>query len=213
MLRLRDYRTRAKGLPDLLPYAALVAPGVVLCKDGSLLAAWEFRGQDTASSTPDELAFVSAQVNAAVKILGTGWMLQMDALRTRERAYSRPDESHFPDPVTAMIDAERRAFFKGDVCHSTRTVFTVCWKPSLVEGKLARAATSGQAERNHAEAGIAPLVGTYGKKKAIISLKYAPRPALRIRVKSQTICRTFFPFFDAARSCSRIASSISERSA
>lgn len=154
MLRLRDYRSHAKGLPDLLPYAALVAPGVVLCKDGSLLAAWEFRGQDTASSTPDELAFVSAQVNAAVKILGSGWMLHVDALRTRERAYSRPDESHFPDPVTAMIDAERRTFFKGDVCHSTRTVFTVCWKPSLVEGKLAQVATSGQAERNHLDKSV-----------------------------------------------------------
>ena len=35
MLRLRDYRSRAKGLSDLLPYAALIAPGVVLCKDGS----------------------------------------------------------------------------------------------------------------------------------------------------------------------------------
>jgi hypothetical protein len=27
MLKLIDYRTRAKGLPDLLPYALLAAPG------------------------------------------------------------------------------------------------------------------------------------------------------------------------------------------
>jgi type IV secretion system protein VirB4 len=40
MLKLADYRSRAKGLPDLLPYAALIAPGVSLNKDGSLLAAW-----------------------------------------------------------------------------------------------------------------------------------------------------------------------------
>jgi hypothetical protein len=27
MLKLADYRSKAKGLPDLLPYAALIAPG------------------------------------------------------------------------------------------------------------------------------------------------------------------------------------------
>ena len=51
MLKLADYRSSAKGLPDLLPYAALVAPGVVLNKDGSFLAAWSISGQDTAGST------------------------------------------------------------------------------------------------------------------------------------------------------------------
>ena len=35
---IKDYRSQAKGLPDLLPYAALIAPGVVLGKDGSFLA-------------------------------------------------------------------------------------------------------------------------------------------------------------------------------
>ena len=56
MIRLADYRSRARGLPDLLPWAALVAPDVVQNKDGSLLAGWRVRGQDTASSTYDEMA-------------------------------------------------------------------------------------------------------------------------------------------------------------
>jgi len=71
MLKLIDYRSKAKGLPDLLPYAVLVAPGIILNKDGFFLAAWEVRGQDTASSTPDELAYVSAQFNNAIRLLGT----------------------------------------------------------------------------------------------------------------------------------------------
>ena len=40
MLKLRSYRSRAKGLADLLPYAALVGQGVVVNKDSSMLAAW-----------------------------------------------------------------------------------------------------------------------------------------------------------------------------
>ena len=50
MLQLRQFRNRAKGLPDLLNYAALVDDGVVLNKDGSLMAAWEYRGEDLESA-------------------------------------------------------------------------------------------------------------------------------------------------------------------
>ena len=38
MLKFTDYRTKTKGLPDLLPYAVLVEPGVILNKDGSFMA-------------------------------------------------------------------------------------------------------------------------------------------------------------------------------
>ena len=64
----------------LLGYAALIAPGIVLQKDGSLLASWEIQGQDTASATPEELAYVSMQFSNAVRHLGTGWMLHVDAV-------------------------------------------------------------------------------------------------------------------------------------
>jgi type IV secretion system protein VirB4 len=37
MLKLHDYRAKAKGLPDLLPYAALIAPGIVLNKDKKII--------------------------------------------------------------------------------------------------------------------------------------------------------------------------------
>ena len=145
MLKLKDYRSRAKGLPDLLPYAALVAPGVILNKDGSFLAAWEIRGQDTASSTPDELAFVSAQFNNAIRLLGTGWMLHVDSIRSSHRAYPAPDKGHFPDPVTLLIDDERRAFFSGNRCFSTSTVFSVTYKPNFEAAKLAGKVQAGTA--------------------------------------------------------------------
>ena len=87
MLNLRKFRSRARGVSDLLPYAALIAPGIVLCKDGTFLAGFVAHGQDTASSTADELAFVSAQFNNAVKLLGSGWMLHVDAVRSIHHAW------------------------------------------------------------------------------------------------------------------------------
>ena len=155
MLKLADFRTKAKGLPDLLPYAALVAPGVVLNKDGSFLGAWEVRGQDTASATPDELAFQSAQFNNAIKLLGTGWMLHMDAIRSPHAAYPPREASRFPDPVTQLIDDERREFFGRGTCYSTNTILSVTYKPDFNATRLAGGTQSGAASAGVLDKGLA----------------------------------------------------------
>ena len=116
MLNLREFRSRAKGLPDLLTYAALIEEGIVLQKDGSLLAAWEYKGIDTSSATYEELAYTSLQVSNAIKLLGTGFMLHVDAIRTTKKAYPKKEQAFFPDPASQLIDDERREFFGSDVC-------------------------------------------------------------------------------------------------
>ena len=119
MLKLADYRPKAEGLPDLLPYAALIAPGIVMNKDGGLLAAWRVWGRDTASSTFEELAWIAGQAGEAMKQLGNGWMLHMNSIREFSRAYPSEASSRFPDAVTQLIDNERRAYFGADYCYST----------------------------------------------------------------------------------------------
>lgn len=145
MLKLIEYRTKTRGLPDLLPYAALIAPGIVLNKDGSFLAGWEVRGQDTASSTESDLSQVSSRFNNAVKLLGSGWMLHMDAIRSSHRAYPPADKGYFPDPVTRLIDDERREFFSGNRCFSTSVILTVTYKPNFQDSKIAGKAQAGVA--------------------------------------------------------------------
>lgn len=145
MIRLRDFRSKARGLPDLLPYAGVIGPGLVLNKDGSLLCAFEVRGQDSDSSTPEELAFISSQLNMAIKLLGTGWMLHLDAIRGAERAYPADTLSHFPDRVSRMIDDERRAWFSGDKCYSTNLVLTLTYKPSFAENRISTGLHTGSA--------------------------------------------------------------------
>lgn len=137
MLKLKDYRSTAKGLPDLLPYAALIAPGIVLNKDASFTAGWEIRGMDTASSLDLELAALSMHFSNAVKLLGSGWVLHVDAIRASHNAYPAPALRQFPNPVTQMIDEERRAFFSGQRCFSTNTFLTVTYKPNFTATKLA----------------------------------------------------------------------------
>src|SRR3546814_5266731 len=49
MLNLAEYRRKPALLADHLPWAALVAPGVVLNKDGSFQRGFRFRGPDLES--------------------------------------------------------------------------------------------------------------------------------------------------------------------
>ena len=46
MLDLREYRKHPDSFADFLPWAALVATGVILNKDGSLQRSARFRGPD-----------------------------------------------------------------------------------------------------------------------------------------------------------------------
>ena len=139
---------------------------MILNKDASFLAAWEVRGQDTASSTPDEMAYVSAQFNNAVKLLGTGWMLHMDAIRSSHRAYPAPGKGHFPDPVTQMIDDERREYFNGSGndagqrCFSTSTILSVTYKPNLNAAKMAGKAQAGAVSSSGLEKALVQFQNT-----------------------------------------------------
>ncbi len=137
MLNLADYRSKAKGLPDLLPYAALIAEGVMLQKDGSFMAMFFARGLDTFSSTDDELAYVSAQFNNAIRLLGTGWMLHVDSIRSTERAYPAKEQGYFQDKVTQNMDDARRDFYGQDVCFKTVTRIALTYKPNYTATKLA----------------------------------------------------------------------------
>src|SRR3954453_12375763 len=100
---------RRHSLPDLLNWAFLAAPGVVAQKDQSLLAGWSYVGPDLDSTSPEVVAALCEHVNDALKQLGSGWMIQFDLLRGQAPAY--PDDNCFPDPVSLLVEAERRQTF------------------------------------------------------------------------------------------------------
>src|SRR5580698_10350989 len=104
MLALRIFRDRAAGLADLLNWSHLVNSGIVLCKDGSLLAGWFYRAPDIASSTDSERNWLSGRVNAALARLGAGWASWVDAVRLSAASYPDPALSHFSDPISRLVD-------------------------------------------------------------------------------------------------------------
>ncbi|KKB07159.1 conjugal transfer protein TrbE [Devosia geojensis] len=112
MVALKRFRHSGPSFSDLLPYAALIDNGTLLLKDGSLMAGWYFAGPDSESSTDFERNEVSRQINSILARLGSGWMIQVEAVRVPATAYPARDNCHFPDKVSAVIDEERRKRFE-----------------------------------------------------------------------------------------------------
>ena len=116
-MKLDHLKSRSRALPDLMNYATLVESGVVLGKDGSLIAGWYFRGQDLAAQTNVQLNALNTRLNDKFKRLGDGWTLHVDAVRRSTASYPSPEMVHFPDPVSQRIDSERRSQFVRDGDH------------------------------------------------------------------------------------------------
>ena len=146
--RLREHRARPRALSDLLGWGFLVGEGVVLMKDGSFLAAYRVRGRDLASSTAGEVAALAGHVGAALAAYGDGWMVHADAVRREAVGYAPPERCHFPDPVSALVDATRRARYTATAEHyETEAVLSLTYTPppGLV-GRLQKAVVAGRGD-------------------------------------------------------------------
>jgi type IV secretion/conjugal transfer VirB4 family ATPase len=132
-LKLKRHRSKEAGLADLLNYAAVVDDGVIVGKNGSFMAAWLYRGDDNSSSTDEQREMVSFRINQALGGLGNGWMIHVDAVRRPAPNYSEKGLSHFPDPVSAAIDDERRRLFESlGTMYEGYFVLTLTWFPPVL---------------------------------------------------------------------------------
>lgn len=109
MFNLAEYRNKPDRISDLLPWAALIASGVVLNKDGSFQRTMRFRGADLESATQSQLVSATARLNNALKRFGSGWAIYVEAQRKPYLSY--PEKGYFPDPVSLLVDTERKEMF------------------------------------------------------------------------------------------------------
>ena len=171
MLNLAEYRNKPQSLADFLPWAALVGEGVILNKDGSFQRTARFRGPDLDSATPAELVATTSRLNNALRRLDSGWAVFVEAQRVAAASYPN---SRFPDPVSTLVDAERRAQFEEAGAHFESAYFlTLCWLPPAEVSALLQAAdvaalpfTHGLTTKSGSLLAVLdhglPLVGTRG---------------------------------------------------
>ncbi|QDQ27569.1 conjugal transfer protein TrbE [Chitinimonas arctica] len=130
MLKLKQFRDRSQSLADLLNFALMPEDGILQNKDGSLMVAWYFRGEDMDSATHAELASISSRLNNVLVALGSGWMLNCDAIRRPATVY--PGTGSFTDRTSWLIDEERRSQYEAEGSHfETTYAMTLSFLPSL----------------------------------------------------------------------------------
>jgi len=131
MMNLAEYRGTATRMADYLPWAALVAEGVVLNKDGSFQRTARFREPDLDSAVAAELVAVAGRLNNAFRRLGSGWAIFVEAQRHEASTYPA---SVFPDAASGLLDAERKADFEEAGAHFVSGYFlTITYLPPAEE--------------------------------------------------------------------------------
>ena len=167
MMSLREYRNRSASLADFLPWAALVAEGVVLNKDGSFQRTARFRGPDLDSATPAELVATAGRLNNALRRLGSGWAIYVEAQRRPAQHYP---ESRFPDPASALVDRERAEQFAEEGAHFESSYFlTLLWMPPAEDAARAE----GWLFEGRAQTGVDPreiLAGFVDRSGRVLQL-------------------------------------------
>ncbi|MEO0883027.1 MAG: conjugal transfer protein TrbE [Pseudomonadota bacterium] len=128
MLNLKEYNDKPTGLVHYIPWACLIAPGILLNKDGSLQRTLRYRGPDLESSTPEQLVAYTARLNNLLRRLGSGWLMSFEASRRHATGYPA---SEFEDDASWIVDEERRGTFEEAGTHfETDFYLTLTWLPS-----------------------------------------------------------------------------------
>lgn len=123
---LKEHDVKYTDLSTYAPWGAMIAPGIIKNDDESYMQTFRFRGKDLASSTPEELVVMMSRINAAFKLLGTGWAIYFEARRSKITTTIRRD---FPDPVCQLMDYERQNMFSNGTYFVMDYYFTLQWLP------------------------------------------------------------------------------------
>lgn len=109
MMSLKEYSDPNQAcLADYIPWALIVAPGVVEHKDGALQKTFRFRGADHDSATTRDIMNIAAQFNNAMRRFDDGWSIFIEAQRNPSDQYP---SSIWPNRAAQLIDDERRNYF------------------------------------------------------------------------------------------------------
>ena len=168
MMNLVECHRSAGNLAEFLPWAELVNEGIVLNKDGSFQRTARFRGPDLDSSTQRELVAIADRFHDALRCLGSGWAVFVEAQRSPSISY--PPNS-CPDVASALVDAERRAQFEEEGAHHESTYFlTFLWLTPSKDAARAEGSLNEGRRREEATGAYEVLRGFVDRTDCVLQL-------------------------------------------
>jgi len=173
MLNIQEFRKKVRALPDLLNIAFMVGQydfvkgpyAIALQKDGSLLSGFRFAGPDLGSMSVNNINALSGTLNAALARLGSGWSAHITSIRYPANGYIPIEDCHFPDPISQLIDDERRGQYEQESAHYLSEYFcTIAWQtPPDAETGMADAIVTRPIRKKGQSKGVGfeTIIGKY----------------------------------------------------
>jgi type IV secretion system protein VirB4 len=116
-----------RSTTELLPWIVPITDGLVVCKDSSLLACWEFTGADADTVGEGEVFQIAAAAERMLLAL-RGLPVTLWWTVRRERTEEYPGLP-MPDPVSQLIDDEHRRAFLASGAFRNRHFLSIAWAP------------------------------------------------------------------------------------
>jgi type IV secretion system protein VirB4 len=188
---VKKHRSNTAGLVDLLNYAAVVDDGVIVGKNGSFMAAWLYQGEDIANTTDEAREMMAFRINQALSVMGSGWMIHVDAMRRAAPGYSDRGYSHFLDPISMAVDEERRQLFESlSTLYEGYFVITLTWYPPvLIQKRFVELMFDDSGERLSQKAKTHQLIETF--KQSCRNFESRMSSAVHLeRLGSEDACNT-----------------------
>lgn len=129
-----EYQTSSRSLSELLPWMEFVTDDVVLCKDGSLVASFEFTGIDAEGVEQIDIDTQADRHDRGVKVLGPEMTLWYTHARKRADEYVSPEE--IANPTARMIDQSWRKDFGTRHHYRDRTFLSFVYTPKGGSGRF-----------------------------------------------------------------------------
>lgn len=131
---IKNYDDSARSFAELVPWMGLVAPGIVLNKDGSLLAVYRCAGIDAEGVEQRDIDNASQTAEHAMRVFDERFTLwwQVDRRRT-----SQFPGGTFDDPVSRFVDNVYREHFINAGQFQNSHYFAVLFTPPTgIEGLM-----------------------------------------------------------------------------
>jgi type IV secretion system protein TrbE len=117
----------SRSSQELIPYQNVVSPGVILMKDGGLLAGFEVAGVDIEKLSPGEIWLAAQKLQSALSTLPGGAMIWKVTKKRISYDYLTPGEC--TNPVSNWMEQRHRQQFESGNAFSFNTFYFICVRP------------------------------------------------------------------------------------
>jgi len=129
-LSVKKYRDPyERSFADLIPYDSMVEDGIMLLKDGSLMASFSYTGEDVETVNKSDRDMMIISVNKAISKLGSGYTVMHDTMREPVYEYLDTEGAVWPSQFAKDLDEIRKKEFLTNIHYISKYFFNIIFTP------------------------------------------------------------------------------------